>query len=165
VVLKRNLVVLGLAALACVRPPAIAELPRGPTRLPILASEYGGSTEHPTAIQPGARMDTLALPLADGGTFELADALVAGPVVLIWIGGAEHEALTRWIVALDRSLAQLELSAAPLEFAVMIVAEQTLVYRKLGARRPQLDELLAVLDGAAEQLRCCPDACEGAPCQ
>jgi peroxiredoxin len=206
-VVKRSLC-LGLLTVACVRPPSLEEIPRGPLRLPILSAEYGGSVEHPAAMSPGDRLQTLELPLADGGSFDLADALVAGPVVLIWIGGAEHEALTRWISALDRSLAQLEQrsttlafvrplepdaalrwatelrlqtpvagdpddqlarlldqDANPLELAVLIVIDGTIAYRKLGDRPPQLDELLAVIDGTAEQLRCCPAECEGPPCQ
>ncbi|MFO7567935.1 MAG: redoxin domain-containing protein [Enhygromyxa sp.] len=197
--------------MACARPPTRASTPAGPTRLAILDPDYGASLEHPAAIRPGARLEALALPLADGGNFELAATQAAGPVVLLWIGGAEHEPLTTWIGDLDHALAQLEQRAAtlvlvrpldpdaalrwatelrlqtpvaadpegqlarlldadgedraPLEFAVLIVAEQTLVYRKLGGRRPQLAELLAVLDGEAEGLRCCPEDCRGAPCQ
>jgi hypothetical protein len=59
----------------------------------------------------------------------------------------------------------LDADAAPLEFAVLLVADGKLVYRKLGGRRPQLEELLAVLDGDAESLRCCPSACGHPPCQ
>lgn len=112
----KRLLCLGLVTVACVRPPALEEIPRGPLRLAILSAEYGGSVDHPAAIGLGDRLATLELPLADGGSFDLADALVAGPVVLIWLGGAEHEALTRWISALDRSLAQLEQRRATLVF-------------------------------------------------
>jgi peroxiredoxin len=196
-----------LAVLGCIRPPA-AEVPGAPTRLPILEPDYGASAEHPAAIRPGDRVAMLELPLADGGTLALADALAAGPVVLIWIGGAEHESLIDWIHELDGSLAQLEqrsatlafvrpiepgaalgwatelrlqtpvvsdpegqlgrmldIDAAPLEFAVLLVADGQLVYRKLGGRRPQLAELLAVLDGEAERLRCCPTACAEPACE
>lgn len=182
-------------------------------RLPILDPGYGASADHPAAIRLGDRLDSLALPLADGGVFELGDALAAGPVILVWIGGAEHEALSGWIRALDQSLALLEQRGATLvlvrplgveaalrwaidlrvqtavagdpegelsalldavgergepasglEFAVLIVVEHKVVYRKLGGRRPALAELLAVLDGQADGLHCCPAECEGAPC-
>lgn len=198
------------AALACARPPARAQEPEGPTRLAILEPDYGASLAHPEAIELGARVDLIALPLADSGAIELGDALGAGPLILVWIGGAEHERLTAWIRELDRSLAQLEdrattmvfvrplepdaalrwavdlriqtpvasdpnrdvarmlgmvdESTPPLEFGVLIIADEALAYRKLGGRRPELAELLAVLDGEAESLRCCPGACVGAVC-
>lgn len=197
-------IVLGLAMLGCIRPPAQLEGPaEQPMRLPILAPEYGASAEHPGRFELGDRLETLTLPLADAGSFAIDDAQVAGPVLLIWIGGAEHESLTAWIRTLDHSLAPLEqrgatlvfvrplepeaalrwatelrlqtpvasdpadqlgLSAAPLEFTVIIVERGTIVYRKLGGRRPALDELLAVLDGAAASLRCCPRECAD-PCE
>jgi len=207
----KSWLLLGLAAIACARPPARVDQPEGSTRLPILDPDYGESRDHPAAIRPGDRLDSLALPLADGGAFELTDALAAGPVVLIWIGGAEHQALGEWVRELDRALAQLEQrsatlvfvrpiepaaalrwatelhlqtpvagdpngdlarqldaadqAGAPLEFAVVIVVDRTVGYRKLGGRRPDLDELLAVLDGEADNLRCCPDDCAGSPCR
>lgn len=206
-VTRAGLLSIGLA-LACVGPPVHTERPEPATRLPILDPDYGGSRDHPEAIRLGARLDALTLPLADGGAFELADALAAGPVVLCWIGGAEHQSLIGWLRELDRSVAALEqrgatlvlvrplepdaalrwaielqlqtpvagdpngdlarlldADAAPLELAVLIVADRELGYRKLGGRPPELDELLAVLDGEADNLRCCPDACEGAPCR
>jgi hypothetical protein len=190
---------LGFVMLGCVRPPTQAEVPEDPTRLAILDAEYGASGDHPGAIRPGDRVEPL-----EG----LAEAFAAGPVVLIWIGGAEHESLIAWIRELDGSLAQLEqrgatlafvrpldpeaalrwatelrlqtpvvsdaqgqlgrlldADAAPLEFAVLLVADRKLVYRKLGGRRPQLEELLAVLDGEGERLRCCPSACGDPPCK
>ncbi len=198
--------------LACASPPtSMNPEPPGPTRLPILDPAYGAHPEHVDALEIGGRLGELELPLADGGTFELANASAAGPVVFVWIGGAEHEALVTWVRTLDAALPQLDergatlvfvrpldaeaslrwavdlglqstvaadpeadfathldLGAPPttLDFAVLIVApDGSLAYRKLGARRPDLDELLAVLDGEAAGLRCCPGACVGAPCE
>lgn len=199
---------LGGTASACARPPARSDAPEGPTRLAIFDPDYGASADHPDAIGIGARVDSLVLPLADGGAFELDDAAAAGPVLLVWIGGAEHALLTDWARALDRKLAELEQREAtlvfvrplepdaalrwatelhlqtpvagdpngdlaaqldalaePLEFAVLIVVGETVAYRKLGGRRPELSELLAVLDGEADNLRCCPGACVGMACE
>jgi peroxiredoxin len=206
--------VIGVGA-ACHRPLASAAPDPGPTRLAILDPNYGADPDHTHAIAPGDTLEALSLPLADGGRFELADAAAAGPVLLVWIGGAEHEGLTSWARGLDRELAQLEARAAtlvfvrPLEpepalrwateiplqaavagdpdgelaqildlisapdqpapaldFAVIVLTPATQVaYRKLGGRRPALAELLAVLDGEAQTLRCCPGACVGEPCE
>jgi peroxiredoxin len=214
VIVLNALLMIGLAS-ACQRPaPSVAPEP-GPTRLAILDPAYGAHPDHEGAIAPGDRLDALSLPLADGGQFELADAVAAGPVLLVWFGGAEHEGLTSWARALDRELAQLEARAAtlvfvrPLEaeaalrwaaeiplqttvagdpdgelaaildlistpeapaptldFAVVVLSRSgTVAYRKLGGRRPELAELLAVLDGEAQALRCCPGACVGEPCE
>jgi peroxiredoxin len=204
-----------LATLACTHPPTTASTePSGPTRLPILDPEYGSHPEHADALALGTRVDTLSLPLADGGTFELANANAAGAVLLVWIGGAEHEVLGAWVQSLDAALPQLDergatlifvrpldaesslrwavdlglrsaVAADPeaelaamldlvkragppttLDFALVIIGADGLVaYRKLGGRRPELDELLAVLDGEGEGLRCCPGACVGPPCE
>ncbi|PRP95674.1 AhpC/TSA family protein [Enhygromyxa salina] len=200
---------------ACQRPPTVATVEPGPTRLPILTPEYGAHPDHPAALGPGDRLAALSLPLADGGQFELANARGAGPVILAWIGGAEHEALTTWARSLDRGLAELDGRGATLvfvrplgaeaalrwavevglqtsvagdpeaellgalelvgadeavepelDFAVVVIGpDGAVAYRKFGGRRPELDELLAVLDGAAENLRCCPDVCVGEPCE
>jgi hypothetical protein len=205
-------VCLGLSlALACARPPARAEPPAGPTQLPILDPDYGGAAELPAAIAIGDRLTGLSLALADGGPFEIDPALAAGPVILVWIGGAEHEIVSDWVRALDGELAQLDRRAATLvwvrplaaeaslrwatelrlrtpvvadphgelaallgatpaapltlDVAVVIVIDGIVGYRKLGGRRPELAELLAVLDGEAERLRCCPEPCAGEPCQ
>lgn len=203
-----------LALLACARPPTTATTDPGPTRLPILDPAYGNHPEHADALSLGDHLDALTLPLADGGTFDLANANAAGPVILVWIGGAEHESLVTWARTLDRSLAQFDERSAtlvfvrpldvqaslrwavdlglrstvaadpdgelaakldliarddpstPLDFALVIVSADSLVaYRKLGGRRPDLDELLAVLDGEADGLRCCPGSCVGSPCE
>lgn len=198
--------------LACARPPTAATTePAGPTRLPIRDPAYGHHPDHPDALSLGARLDALSLPLADGGTFELANANAAGPVMLVWIGGAEHETLVTWVRTLDQSLPQFDdrsatllfirpldadaslrwavelglrssVAADPdgelaalldlldppttLDFALLILSpDGTIAYRKLGGRRPELDELLAVLDGEADGLRCCPGACVGSPCE
>ena len=198
--------------LACTRPPtSVSSEPPGPTRLPIFDPAYGAHPEHVDALAIGGQLGELELPLADGGTFELANASAAGPVVFVWIGGAEHDALVTWVRTLDAALPQLDergatlvfvrpldaeaslrwavdlglqsaVAADPaaefaahldlgdppttLDFAVLIVApDGSLAYRKLGARRPDLDELLPVLDGEAAGLRCCPGACVGAPCE
>jgi peroxiredoxin len=196
--------------LACARPPSGTDSP-GPTRLPILDPAYGAHPEHPDALALGTRLDALTLPLADGGSFELADANAAGPVVFAWIGGAEHEILVTWVRALDAALPQFDERGATLvfvrplgaeaslrwamdlglrsavvgdpeaefagkldlvdppttiDFALLIIAPNGLVaYRKLGGRRPELDELLAVLDGEAKGLSCCPGGCVGPPCE
>ena len=196
---------------ACARPPAGSDAPTGPTRLPILDPDYGRAEALPDAVALGAAVDRLALALADGGRFELDAALAAGPVVLIWIGGAEHEAVSAWVRDLAAALPELDqrattlvlvrslppesalrwatdlhlqaavasdvdgalaglLGAPPegpsdLDFAVLIVVDGLVAYRKLGGRRPELDELLTVLDGEAERLRCCPGACVGDPCE
>jgi hypothetical protein len=207
----RGVVLVGLAlAIACVQPPARSEQPEGPIRLAVLEADYGAAIDRPAAIEPGDRLDTLELPLADGGQFTLARALAAGPVILVWIGGAEHEGLMAWVRALDAGLAALEQRSAtlvfvrplepdaalrwatqmhvqtpvaadprgdlgvyldlaaelaqPLEFAVLIVRDGELAYRKLGGRRPALDELLAVVDDEAGALRCCPSTCVGPSC-
>ena len=197
--------------LACAGPPATTEAP-GPRRLPILRSEYGAHPDHTEALELGAHLDELRLPLADGGGFELDAARGAGAVILAWIGGAEHEGLTAWLRSLDRGIdaldargatlvfvrplpaeaalrwaidlalqtavagdpegelaARLDAIAEPerpaLDFAVVIVDRGgQVVYRKLGGRRPELGELLSVLDGDGETLRCCPGACVGDPC-
>lgn len=201
-----------LAVLGCARPPSSATTePAGPTRLPILDPAYGSHPEHLDALEIGARLDALELPLADGGNFELANANPAGPVMFVWIGGAEHEALVSWVRALDAALAQLdergvtllfvrpldaeaslrwavdlglrsavagdpdgELAAhldlidppTTIDFALLIVSiDGQVAYRKLGGRHPELDELLAVIDGEAQGLRCCPGACVGPPCE
>jgi peroxiredoxin len=204
-----------IATLACARVPTTASAePDGPTRLPILDPAYGQHPEHPDAIAVGASLGPLTLPLADGGGFELANANAAGPVLLVWVGGAEHESLVGWVSALDAALPQLDergatllfirpleaeaslrwavdlglrsaVAADPegelaglldlpeaqepsttLDFALVIVAtDGSVAYRKLGGRRPELDELLAVLDGEAASLRCCPAACVGSPCE
>jgi peroxiredoxin len=198
--------------LACAQAPTTASTePSGPTRLPILDPAYGSHPEHADALALGDRLDALTLPLADGGTFELANASAAGPVLLVWLGGAEHDSLITWVRALDAALPQLDDRSATLvfirpldaeaslrwavdlalrsavaadpdgelaakldlldppttiDFALVIVTPDGLVaYRKLGARRPELEELLAVLDGEAASLRCCPGACVGPPCE
>jgi peroxiredoxin len=205
---------LALALLACARIPTTASTDPDPTRLPILDPAYGQHPEHADALALGSRLDALSLPLADGDTFELANANAAGPVVLVWIGGAEHESLVTWVRALDQSLPQFDDRGATLlfirpldakaslrwavelglrgavaadpagelatlldldepdgpattiDFAIVILApDGTVAYRKLGERRPELDELLAVLDGDAQGLRCCPGACVGSPCE
>jgi peroxiredoxin len=200
------------AVLACARPPTTASTePAGPTRLPILDPAYDSQPEHADALVLGDRLDGLELPLADGGTFELANASAAGPVLLVWLGGAEHESLINWVRALDAALPQLDDRGATLVFVrpldaeaslrwavdlglrsavaadpdgelaakldlidpptsidfalVIVAADGTIAYRKLGARRPELDELLAVIDGEAQGLRCCPGACVGPPCE
>jgi peroxiredoxin len=199
-------------ALACARIPTTASTePSGPTRLPILDPAYGHHPEHTDALALGDRLDALELPLADGGTFELANANAAGPVLLVWIGGAEHESLGAWVSTLDQALPQLDDRGATLVFVrpldaeaslrwavdlglrsavagdpdgelaakldlldppttidfalVIVAADGTVAYRKLGGRRPELEELLAVLDGDAQGLRCCPGACVGTPCE
>jgi peroxiredoxin len=201
-----------LSTLACTHPPTTASTePSGPTRLPILDPAYGTHPEHTDALALGTHIDNLSLPLADGGTFELANANAAGPVLLVWIGGAEHEVLGAWVASLDAALPQLDdrgatllfvrpldaegslrwavdlglrsaVAADPeaelaamldlldppttLDFALVIIGADGLVaYRKLGGRRPELDELLAVLDGEGEGLRCCPGACVGSACE
>jgi len=54
---------------------------------------------------------------------------------------------------------------AAIDFAVLVIdPEGRLRYRKLGVRRPGLEELGAVVDGFGEGLRCCPGACVGEPC-
>jgi peroxiredoxin len=197
--------------LACVRPPTTATTDPGPTRLPILDPAYGSHADHVDALALGDRLDALPLPLADGGSFELADANAAGPVLLVWLGGAEHDSLITWVRALDAALPQLDdrgvtlvfsrpldaeaslrwavdlglrstVAADPdgelaakldlidppttIDFALVILAaDGTIAYRKLGGRRPELQELLAVLDGEAQGLRCCPGACVGPPCE
>lgn len=203
---------LAISTLACVRPPSGAIEP-GPTRMAILDPAYGAHPDHPHALMLDQRVEALALPLADGGEFVLDDARRAGPVVLAWIGGAEHESLTAWVRQLDAGLRELDARAATLvfvrplavepslrwaeelglraavaadpvgafavqldlvgpdrppptiDFAVLIVdGDGEVAYRKLGGRRPEIDELLAVLDGEADNLRCCPGACVGAAC-
>ncbi len=208
-------------------------------RIGVLDPAYGASAEHGKALAPGEPLlldgpshrsagedgpshrsvgedgpshrsaGEDGLPLAEGGWFAFDEALGAGPVVLVWIGGAEHVALIEWVQALDRSLAQfdargaalvlvrplgyeraaafarelglralvsadaegelvraLRLGDAPLDFAVVVVEQSgTVVYRKLGGRPPQLDELLAVLDGQADALRCCPSTCGEPACE
>ena len=209
-----GLVLVLVLGLACQRPPTSAAPEPGPTRLAILDPDYGAHPAHAHALAPGDHVDALSLPLADGGSFELSNAVAAGPVLLVWLGGAEHEGTTSWARGLDRELAQLEArgatlvfvrpleaaaalrwaddiplqttvagdpnsdlaalldlistpeSPAPeLDFAVIILTPASgVAYRKLGGRRPELAELLAVLDGEAQTLRCCPGVCVGAPC-
>ncbi|PRQ06804.1 redoxin domain-containing protein [Enhygromyxa salina] len=213
--LRSCLIALVVVQLGCQRPGVSARPEPGPTRLPILARDYGEHPDLAGALAPGDRLEALSLPLADRGRFELADSLAAGPVVLVWLGGSEHEDLTSWVRKLDRDVAQLESRAATLvfvrplepeaalrwadelrlqttvaadpdaafatsldssgavehlpatlEFAVLVLTTTgELAYRKLGGRRPELAELLAVLDGTAESLRCCPGACVGEPCE
>lgn len=205
---------LAIMMLACQRPASRASVEPRSTREPILHGSYGAHPSHPHAIAIGAWLDTLSLPLADGGDFEFAQARGAGPVVFVWIGGAESESLTAWARGLDHSVAALDsrgvtlvfvrplglessldwasdlglqspVATDPLaafaklldlvsedqrppsiDFAVLIVEDDGRVaYRKLGGRRPALDELLAVLDHDADDLRCCPAACVGPPCE
>jgi len=108
-------------ALGCVHRPPASD---GGSRPPSAAPEDDAG--YPDAIGVGDRLGVLTLPLADGGRFELGAALAAGPVVLIWIGGAEHAALTTWLGALDRSLAELEQRAATLVFVRPLAAEAAL---------------------------------------
>ena len=109
-------------------------------------------------------------------TFRLAAVVLGGLAVL---GTSAYAALDRGgdppadgaapdaDVASEESEPESEPDTAPaqLDFAVLIVdREGALIYRKIGGRRPALDELLAVVDGEAEALRCCPGACVGEPC-
>ena len=214
----KGLVASGLVlwAVACRHEPAeLDSSPPGPERVAIVDPEYGAHPDYPDALSIGEQLDTLELPLADGGRFELARARAAGPVILVWIGAAEHESLITWLRGLDAALAKLDARGATLvfvrdlepesalrwaielslqtvvavdpegvlashldliaepgdavpalDFALVILDSAGVVrYRKLGARRPQLDELLHVLDGEAGELRCCPAACVGDPCE
>jgi peroxiredoxin len=212
--MRRLLGSLALSTLACRHPASQPALEPGPTRLPILADAYGQADAHPGAISIGERLEALQLPLADGGELELQQLRGAGPVVFAWVGGAEHDSLTGWVHALDRSFAAFDergatlvfvrplereptlrwatelglqspvaadaaaafarvldlladdRPAARIDFAVLIVEpDGRVAYRKLGGRRPELTELLAVLDHTAESLRCCPGACVGEPCE
>src|SRR5690606_12437240 len=98
---------------------------------------------------------------------------------LVFVRPIEPAAALRWATELHlqtpvagdpngdlaRQLDAADQAGAPLEFAVVIVVDRTVSYRKLGGRRPDLDELLAVLDGESDNLRCCPDECAGSPCR
>ncbi|NVB40606.1 redoxin domain-containing protein [Pseudenhygromyxa sp. WMMC2535] len=119
-----------------------------------------GAAEH---AQTSEWVVSLAAGLADfdarGTTLVFARSLPRASA-LRWAGELRLQApvLADEAGALTEALG---LGAAPeLGFAVWVLAEdRTLRYRKLGGRRPGLDELLAVLDGQAEGWRCCPDTC------
>lgn len=90
----------------------------------------------------------------------------------------ETDAALRWAVELGLrsavvadaadefwALAQLRGARSTIDFAIYVLDAGEVVYRKLGARQPQLDELLAVIDDEASSLRCCPAVCVGEPCE
>ena len=181
-------------------------------RLSITAPEYGAHASHPDALGLGERLELGPLLLADGGELKLEEALAAGPVVLVWIGGAEHEELSAWALRLDAALPEFDARRASLvfvrpsvpesalcwavqlrlrsavacdldgelagqldvlrvpeagqvraDFVVLVLeGEGQLGYRKIGGRRPELEELRAVLEG--QELACCPGECTGEPC-
>jgi hypothetical protein len=197
-----GLVVVG--TLACARASVPSSAPREPLReaepaidlhVDITSPAYGGAAAQPDAIVPGERLE-----LATIGALSLHELRGAGPLVLVWIGGAEHAELVAWLQGLAAQVTELDARAITLvvvrplpqdraeafamalrlpfvvaadeagaladaarwssspTWAVLVEREGTLVYRKLDARLPALDELLAASEGRA--LRCCPGACE-----
>lgn len=200
--------------LACVRPQSSVEQPEGPWRVPITTPDYGAHPSHPDALEIGEVLALGPLPLADGGELKLEEALAAGPVVLVWVGGAEHEELSAWVQRLDGALPELDAMGVSLvfvrpsvpesalrwavqlrlrsavacdldgelaeqldvlrapeqgerraDFVVLVLeGEGELGYRKLGGRRPEVEELGAVLEGGAQELMCCPEVCGDEPC-
>lgn len=196
-----SLVVVG--TLACARASVPSEAPREASHeaepvidphVDIASPAYGAAAAQPDAIAPGERLE-----LATIGALSLHELRGAGPLVLVWIGGAEHAELVAWLQGLAAQVSELDARAITLvvvrplpqdraeafaralrlpfvvaadetgalaaaarwsspTWAVLVEREGTLVYRKLDARLPTLDELLAASEGRA--LRCCPGACE-----
>jgi peroxiredoxin len=193
-------------ALACVRAdvheldePVLDEPVLVDPRVAVDDPAYGADSRWPDLLALGDRLALDHLPLAD--------ARAAGPVVLLWFGGAEHAELTGWVRELAAGVSEFESRGATLvivrplpperaeafaielglqavvvadetgvltsaggfsdplpEWAVLIVDRQALLrYRKLGGRRPALDELLGVLDG--ESPRCCIADCPNPACE
>lgn len=193
---------LGLV-LACVRTGVPSEAPNSVAaapdpRIDIGSPAYGASLARPDAITPGESLELAAI-----GELSLHEPRSAGPLVIVWIGGAEHAELGAWLQRLAEGIAELDARAATLvvvrplpldraeafavalqlpfvvaadeqgmlaaaarwgeptpDWALLIEREGELAYRKLEGRLPELDELLAAIDGRA--LRCCPNACEPA---
>lgn len=182
--------------------------PTSPRRLSVSGVEYGAHPDFPDALGPGDALDgSVAWSTADGPSVRLADLRLGGPVVVVYLGGAEHEFVTQWATRLSESLRDIEARGASLVFvrpidaqgalrwaidlrvqAVVVgdpdgawlramgLPDATLVaavwivdrdgrlrYRKLADRRPEVDELLGVLDGVA--LRCCPAVCVDEACE
>jgi hypothetical protein len=196
------LVLLGLG-LACVRASVPSEA-AGPSevapsdpRVDVSRADYGASPAQPDALAPGEQLELAAI-----GGLSLPELRSAGPLVLVWVGGAEHAELGAWLQRLGARVAELDARAitlvvvrplpqdradafaaalrlpfvvaadetgslaaaarwsSPPPWAVLVERGGTLVYRKLDARLPELDELLAASEGWP--LRCCPAACEPA---
>ncbi len=193
-----------VGVLACVRAdqaglgePADSTDPR----VSVFDARYGAEPSQPGLLALGDRLELDRLVLADGNRLALAEARAIGPLVLLWLGGAEHADLIAWVGELASALPELESRAATLvivrplpiaraeafaaalglqavvaadehgalgrafglveplpDWAVWVVdRDSRLRYRKLGGRRPELAELLAVVEG--RPLRCCIDEC------
>lgn len=204
-----GLVGLGLGlGLACMRasPEPPREQPIDP-RVDVRSDAYGATPSQPDALGLGERLelDALGREASEAGGVSLVELRGAGPLVIAWLGGAEHAELIAWLRSLVAGLPELDAraaslvvvrplprerseafaaelglqavvvsdesgelaraagwSATPPTWGLLIVApDATLVYRKLGGRPPELDELLAVLDD--RPLRCCIDTC-APPC-
>lgn len=200
-----------LGAAACRVAAPVEPPPPDDARRPILSAEYGSHVAHPEALGPGEALAQAELELAEGGRFVLDDAAAVGPVILVWIGGAEGQALTAWVRELAAALAEfdargvtlafvrplepeaalrwaaqlglqvpvladfegalwerlgLEAAQGVLDQALIVVDDGVITYRKYGGRRPELAELLAVVDGRGAELRCCAETgCADPPCR
>jgi len=212
---KPAVFVLGMSfigALACVRAD-VADLAEPADAAPVdphvvvIDPAYGADPSQPGLLALGERLELIDLPTSGGARLVLAEARAAGPIVLLWFGGAEHAELSAWVGELAKALVEFESRGATLvivrplpperadafaselglqavvaadeagalarsaglveplpEWALLIVdREGVLRYRKLAGRRPELEELLGVLDAAPP--RCCIDACEAPVCE
>lgn len=104
---------LGLV-LACVRASVPNEAPREASvveepRIDIASPAYGAASAQPDALAPGERLE-----LATIGALSLPELRSAGPLVLVWIGGAEHAELAAWLQRIAAQVAELDARAITL---------------------------------------------------
>ena len=145
----------GLSA-GCTRPPS-NDPDAGPLRLAIASDAYGAHPTHVDALHLGERLELSGLELADGGDFELDEALGAGPVVFVWVGGAEHEALMAWVGGLELALPALEAHGATLVWVRPLAPEAALRWAfELRLQAPVVSDVEASF-GAALDLGRVPD--------
>ena len=70
-----------------VPPPRFKPSSSSPSALPITSNAYGAYPGAPDAPQLGDIAEDFDLPLIDGGTFSLAEARAAGPVLIMFYRG------------------------------------------------------------------------------
>jgi len=130
-----------------------------------LLTEWAGQLAHalPEFEARGANL-VFVRPLDPAGALRWASELHIQAAVVGDSEGTLHAAMG--LVSDDPDDPAESAESAGIGFAVWIVDSSGLLrYRKLDGRRPELDELLTVLDGQAETRRCCPGTCVGAPCE
>ncbi|MFV8753583.1 redoxin domain-containing protein [Nannocystaceae bacterium ST9] len=83
-------------------------------RVAIDEPSYGGDPSQPALLALGDRLELDHLPAGEGQTISLTEARAIGPVVLVWLGGAEHAGLIEWVRELASALPELEARGATL---------------------------------------------------